>query len=151
MGRELEWSSLRNIATNLLDGNPIAIIVTAIIAFGFPLVLHYLLYRKVASPPSTSFILLGPSGAGKTALLSLVRLPCEIFEFSTSPSLRIRKRSHTLLRDPTARVEIFSPCATGAAYSYFSDVYLYYRLSSSDCTNRLEPLSLRQRPLSSGS
>ncbi|KAL2221454.1 signal recognition particle receptor beta subunit-domain-containing protein [Thermoascus aurantiacus ATCC 26904] len=72
MGRELEWSSLRNIATNLLDGNPIAIIVTAVIAFGFPLVLHYLLYRKVASPPSTSFILLGPSGAGKTALLSLL-------------------------------------------------------------------------------
>ncbi|KAL2002053.1 hypothetical protein VTN02DRAFT_735 [Thermoascus thermophilus] len=72
MGRDLDWSSLGNIATNLLDGNPIAIIVTAVIAFGLPILLHYLLYRKAASPPSTSFLLLGPSGAGKTALLSLL-------------------------------------------------------------------------------
>lgn len=81
MGRDLDWSSLRNIATNLLDANPIAIIVTAVIAFGFPILLHYLLYRKAASPPSTSFLLLGPSGAGKTALLSLVRLTRDISDF----------------------------------------------------------------------
>lgn len=72
MGRYLAWDSIGNIATNLLDANPIAILVTVAIALGFPLLLHYLLYRTAASPKSSSFILLGPSGAGKTALFSLV-------------------------------------------------------------------------------
>jgi hypothetical protein len=72
MGEDLDWSSPRAIATNLLDGNPIAILVTVILAFGLPVLLHYLLYRKAASPPRSTFILLGPSGAGKTSLFSLV-------------------------------------------------------------------------------
>jgi signal recognition particle receptor subunit beta len=72
MGTELGWSSPRAIATNLLDGTPIAILVTVIIAFGLPILFHYLLYRKAATPPTSTFVLLGPSGAGKTALFSLV-------------------------------------------------------------------------------
>lgn len=72
MGRYLAWDSVGNIATNLLDANPIAILVTVAITLGFPLLLHYLLYRTAASPKSSSFILLGPSGAGKTSLFSLV-------------------------------------------------------------------------------
>jgi signal recognition particle receptor subunit beta len=73
MTGDLDWSSVRNIATNLLDGNPIAILVTVVITVFTPVLLHYLLYRSAASPASSSFILLGPSGAGKTALFSLVR------------------------------------------------------------------------------
>lgn len=72
MGKDLAWDSIGTIATNLLDGNPIAILVTVLIAFGLPLLLHYFLYRSAASPTSSFFILLGPSGAGKTALFSLV-------------------------------------------------------------------------------
>ncbi|KAJ9272240.1 hypothetical protein DTO212C5_1745 [Paecilomyces variotii] len=72
MTTDADWTSLRGIATNLLDGSPIAILITAVIAFGFPILLHYLLYRGAASPPSTSFLLLGPSGSGKTALFSLL-------------------------------------------------------------------------------
>lgn len=73
MGLQLNWRSAEAIATSLLDGNPIAIVVTAFIAFGLPVLLHIIFYRTVASPPSSNFLLLGPSGAGKTTLLSLVR------------------------------------------------------------------------------
>ncbi|PYH95367.1 P-loop containing nucleoside triphosphate hydrolase protein [Aspergillus ellipticus CBS 707.79] len=67
-----DWSSLEGIATGLLDGNPIAIAVTIFIAFGFPVLLHLVFYRAVASPPSSNFLLLGPGGAGKTALLNVL-------------------------------------------------------------------------------
>lgn len=75
MGGQADWHSFEGIVTGLLDGNPIAIIVTILIAFGLPVLLHLIFYRSVASPPSSNFLLLGPSGAGKTALLSLVSKP----------------------------------------------------------------------------
>lgn len=75
MGAQTDWHSFEGIVTGLLDGNPIAIIVTALIAFGLPVLLHLVFYRSVASPPSSNFLLLGPSGAGKTVLLSLVSKP----------------------------------------------------------------------------
>lgn len=80
MQSHANWKTLEGIATSLLDGSPIAIAVTVFIAFGLPILLHLIFYRTVASPPSSNFLLLGPSGAGKTALLSLVCLiltwPC---------------------------------------------------------------------------
>lgn len=72
MGSKADWSSLEGIITSLLDGNPIAILVTAFIAFGLPVLLHLIFYRTVATPPVSTFLLLGPSGAGKTALVTLV-------------------------------------------------------------------------------
>lgn len=72
MSGELDWSSLRGIATNLLAGNLIAIFTAAAVVLSVPFILHYLLYRRVASPPISTFVLLGPSGSGKTALLTLV-------------------------------------------------------------------------------
>lgn len=74
MESHADWRSIGGIATSLLDGNPIAIAITAFIAFGLPILLHLIFYQTVASPPSSNFLLLGPSGAGKTALLSLVSL-----------------------------------------------------------------------------
>lgn len=67
-----DWRSFEGIITGLLEGSPIAIVVTALIAFGLPVLLHLIFYRSAASPPSSNFLLLGPSGAGKTALLALV-------------------------------------------------------------------------------
>ena len=67
-----DWKSFLGIATALLDGNPIAIALTALFAFGLPVLLHMIFYSRVASPPSSNFLLLGPSGAGKTAFVSLV-------------------------------------------------------------------------------
>lgn len=68
-----DWSSLEGILTGLLDGSPLAIAITIFVAIGLPVLLHLIFYRSVASPPSSNFLLLGPSGAGKTAFLSLVR------------------------------------------------------------------------------
>lgn len=73
MAEHEEWGLAERIFTSLLDGNLVAIAVTTLIAFGLPVLLHFLFYRSVASPPLSNFLLLGPSGAGKTALLSLVR------------------------------------------------------------------------------
>jgi len=72
--------------TNLLDGNPIAILVTVLFALGCPLLLHYLLYRKAAAPTSGAFLLLGPSGAGKTALFTLLESKSSRLEKSTKPT-----------------------------------------------------------------
>lgn len=70
-----DWTSFSGIITGLLDGSVIAIVITAFIAFGLPVLLHLIFYRTVASPPTSNFLLLGPSGAGKTALLTLVSRP----------------------------------------------------------------------------
>lgn len=77
MRQQPNWTSFEGIVTGLLDGNPIAILITAFIAFGLPVLLHLIFYRKVASPPLSTFLLVGPSGAGKTALVSLVSFNCD--------------------------------------------------------------------------
>ncbi|THC91668.1 hypothetical protein EYZ11_008863 [Aspergillus tanneri] len=71
MQNHMGWS-IGGIATSLLEGNPIAIAITALIAFGLPVLLHLIFYQTVASPSLCNFLLIGPSGAGKTALLSLL-------------------------------------------------------------------------------
>ena len=82
MGGQADWHSFGGIITSLLDGNAIAIAVTVLFAFGLPVLLHLIFYRSAASPPSSNFLLLGPSGAGKTSLLSLVSLsPPRFFAF----------------------------------------------------------------------
>ncbi|KAL4781930.1 signal recognition particle receptor beta subunit-domain-containing protein [Aspergillus varians] len=60
------------VATKLLEGSPLGIAIALIITFGVPVLLHLVFYRAAASPPSSNFLLLGPSGAGKTALLTLL-------------------------------------------------------------------------------
>ncbi|KAI9692895.1 MAG: hypothetical protein M1822_004889 [Bathelium mastoideum] len=47
------------------------IIITAIIALSLPLFLHFYLYRSRASTSIPTFLLIGPSGAGKTSLATL--------------------------------------------------------------------------------
>lgn len=69
----MHWYSFEAIITGLLEGSPVAIAITALIAFGLPVLLHFIFYRSAASPPRSNFLLLGPPGAGKTALQSLVR------------------------------------------------------------------------------
>jgi signal recognition particle receptor subunit beta len=49
-----------------------AIAVTLTISLLLPILLHYYLYRKAVSKELPSFLLIGPSGAGKTSLLTLV-------------------------------------------------------------------------------
>ncbi|OOQ88869.1 SRP receptor beta subunit [Penicillium brasilianum] len=72
MSSQASWNSVTGIATLLLDGNWIAIAVAIVVAFGVPILLHLVFYQTAASPPSSNFLLLGPSGAGKTAFTTLL-------------------------------------------------------------------------------
>lgn len=72
MSSILDKTSIESIATFLLDGHPIAILLALVIAITLPVTLHWALYRKAASPSLSTFMLLGPSGAGKTAFLTVV-------------------------------------------------------------------------------
>lgn len=56
----------------MMGPSPLAILVTLIVALSVPLLLHLVIYRSTSSNTLPSFLLVGPSGAGKTALLTLV-------------------------------------------------------------------------------
>ncbi|KAH8425642.1 signal recognition particle receptor subunit beta [Aspergillus melleus] len=99
MGSHTDWTSVSGIATSLLDGSPIAIAVTIFIAFGLPILLHLIFYQTVATPPSSNFLLLGPSGAGKTALLSLL-------EAKSSPRTKKSPATHTSQTSTFATVNL---------------------------------------------
>jgi hypothetical protein len=49
-----------------------AILVTFLISITLPVIFHYYLYRKVAPKQLPTILLLGPSGGGKTTLLTSV-------------------------------------------------------------------------------
>ncbi|KAK2880043.1 hypothetical protein FQN49_000621 [Arthroderma sp. PD_2] len=68
----MQWNSASQIATNLLSANPVAIVVTCLVAFLFPVCLHLFLYRAAPTSKSDEFLLLGSSGSGKTALCALL-------------------------------------------------------------------------------
>jgi len=84
MSSQAGWNSVTGIATKLLDGSPVAIAIAIVITFGIPVLLHILFYRSAASPPSSNFLLLGPSGAGKTAFTTLVGFHLSYDNFSRS-------------------------------------------------------------------
>lgn len=72
MSSQANWNSVNGIATLLLSGNLVAITIAILFTFGVPIALHIFFFRVVACPPSSNFLLLGPSGAGKTAFTTLV-------------------------------------------------------------------------------
>ena len=58
----------------LMGPTPIVITFTTLLVLLIPLLLHLLLYRSSSSTLLPCFLLIGPSGAGKTSLLTLVRM-----------------------------------------------------------------------------
>lgn len=59
------------------------IAVALVLTLLLPVLLHMFIYRKATPTALPTFLLIGPSGAGKTALLTLVRplrLSCHLPE-----------------------------------------------------------------------
>nr|POE82450.1 signal recognition particle receptor subunit beta [Quercus suber] len=63
-----------------------AIVVTLLVSLTIPILIHLYLYRKAASKGTPTVLLVGPGGAGKTSLLTLV---CSSF---LCPPLLIRNK-----------------------------------------------------------
>lgn len=55
--------------------------VTLVLVLLLPILLHHFIYKRATPTALPTFLLVGPSGAGKTALLTLVRKS----PFSPSP------------------------------------------------------------------
>ncbi|KAJ5143116.1 uncharacterized protein N7515_001903 [Penicillium bovifimosum] len=91
MSSQANWNSVTGIATLLFDGNLVAIAIAILFTFGVPITLHILFFRAVASPPSSNFLLLGPSGAGKTAFTTLLEAKSSLS--NTSPSTHTSQQS----------------------------------------------------------
>ncbi|KAJ5387248.1 hypothetical protein N7509_009789 [Penicillium cosmopolitanum] len=88
MSTQASWTSLTGILTFLFEGSLSAIAVAILITFGVPVLLHIFFFRSVASPPSSNFLLLGPSGAGKTAFTALL-------EVKSTPASKKSQTTHT--------------------------------------------------------
>ncbi len=69
---DMDRTTLEAWATWAFSPSLSAILITLFISLVSPLLVHYYLYRKAVSKELPSFLLLGPSGAGKTSLLTLV-------------------------------------------------------------------------------
>ncbi|KAK5057846.1 hypothetical protein LTR84_011847 [Exophiala bonariae] len=68
------WSSPDSILTRLFSGDPLIIAIALLITFGLPVCLHLYFYTQANRTKSTpTFLLLGPSGAGKTSFVSLIQ------------------------------------------------------------------------------
>ncbi|KAF2704295.1 P-loop containing nucleoside triphosphate hydrolase protein [Pleomassaria siparia CBS 279.74] len=62
------------------------IVITILVAFLLPVLAHLFLYRKTVSTALPTFLLIGPSGGGKTALLTLAERKAVVpTHTSTSP------------------------------------------------------------------
>lgn len=68
-------SSLERWLTWSVSPSISAILVTLVISLLLPVLIHTYLYKKAVAREAPSFLLVGPSGAGKTSLLTLVCHP----------------------------------------------------------------------------
>lgn len=69
----MPWTSPDSWLTAALSPTPGAILITLLVTLLLPVLVHSFLYRKGREIETPTFLLVGPSGGGKTALLTLVR------------------------------------------------------------------------------
>ena len=67
-----EHAAWEDVLTWMFSPNWSTIILAVIVAFTLPILIHSYLYKKAVAKEVPSFLLIGPSGAGKTSLLTLV-------------------------------------------------------------------------------
>ena len=70
---EMALPSPSALFTAILEPRPLVILSTLAVALLLPVLLHLILYRSSSSVSLPSFLLTGPSGAGKTSLMLRVR------------------------------------------------------------------------------
>jgi signal recognition particle receptor subunit beta len=69
----MAWYDQDSWLTAAFSPNPTTILITLIVALGLPVIIHAILYRKAAAAATLpTFLLVGPSGGGKTAFTTLV-------------------------------------------------------------------------------
>lgn len=84
----MAWYDQDSWLTAAFSPNLTTIFITLIVALGLPIIVHAFLYRKAAAASQLpTFLLVGPSGGGKTAFTTLVR--------STSVSCMLQWLSRT--------------------------------------------------------
>lgn len=70
----MAWYDEDSLLTKAFSPNLTTILITVVIAIALPILLHTILYRQAAASTSIpTFLLVGPSGGGKTAFTTLVR------------------------------------------------------------------------------
>ncbi|KAL1648418.1 hypothetical protein SLS58_002172 [Diplodia intermedia] len=79
----VEWYEPDSWVTKLFGAHLSTFLLTLVVAFGLPLMLHLWLYRHRTPINTAAFILVGPSGSGKTSLLTALETGRPI---STHPS-----------------------------------------------------------------
>ncbi len=70
--RGMAWYDEDSWATAAFAPRPATIVFTFLLVVLLPILLHQCLYSKVKATTLPTFLLMGPSGGGKTALLTLV-------------------------------------------------------------------------------
>jgi signal recognition particle receptor subunit beta len=80
----MAWYDEDSWMTFVFDGHPLAILLTVLVAGLLPVLIHTFLYRKVVISQGPAFIIIGPTGAGKTSLATLVSLTREHSEVTNT-------------------------------------------------------------------
>jgi signal recognition particle receptor subunit beta len=70
---DMGWSSPDSLLTRLFSGDPLVVLIAFLVTIALPSLVHLYFYTQSArTKAAPTFLLLGPSGAGKTSLVSLV-------------------------------------------------------------------------------
>lgn len=78
----MAWYDEDSLLTKALSPNLTTILITLVVAITLPILLHTFLYRQAAATTNTpTFLLVGPSGGGKTAFTTLVRYTPQITSY----------------------------------------------------------------------
>ncbi|KAL9137170.1 MAG: hypothetical protein Q9175_001627 [Cornicularia normoerica] len=103
----MAWTNSQSWASSLMGPTPMAIGIAILLVLSIPLFLHLMIYRSTSSTTLPSFLLVGSSGAGKTALLTL-------FERG--------QHAETRTSQVPLSVEVSFPVSTKAASSKYRSV-----------------------------
>jgi signal recognition particle receptor subunit beta len=72
----MAWYDQDSWLTAAFSPNLTTILISLIVALGLPIIIHTILYKNAAAAATLpTFLLVGPSGGGKTAFTTLVRSP----------------------------------------------------------------------------